>query len=314
MKKFFTIFCVLLCFILFLSAFSFGRKDDTNSDNDSSQVENVVCNQFFHYSFDDVSSCFVNLSNNTYASLFEEPFFKKLQELHNKYNAKFSLYTYTDKLANVPSSYANDFSNASDWLKIGYHSYSSGVSNANLTYDNAKSYWNDFVSNVIRITNNESCIDRYPRLEYFAGSLSALQGFRDGSCGALGFLSSDDTRLSYYFNSSQMQSLYGSSEYWVDTSNNLTFIRTDFRCDWLQSSFTSNYSYKKPIVSNAYDELKYRFNSGKYDNLKYYVIFTHEWCVYDGNAISSNFQWVEDTCKFVKDFEYKFDYAQNCNF
>ena len=47
-----------------------------------------------HISFDDVASCISNLSKNSYASLFDEPFFGWLKNLHDTYGAKFSLYIY----------------------------------------------------------------------------------------------------------------------------------------------------------------------------------------------------------------------------
>ncbi len=273
-------------------------------------VKNKV--DFVHFSLDDVNLCFKNLSQS-YTSLFKEPLFNYLKSLHDKYGAKFSLYTYNDVLSGVPNRYIAEFQASKDWLKIGFHSNTIGHSLATSTYEEGFSYWNLFVDSVIRITGSTESIDRIPRLEYFAGSENALLGMRDANYGALGFLSSDDSRLSYYFDNKKMDYLYN-NDYCFD-ENDLLFLSTDIRCDWFYDNFTSVNSYKKPRMKKIYDELKYRYTSKDYEKgLSSLIIFTHEWLIYDGIKCNKKIECIVDTCRFAYKNNIVFDYAQNRTF
>ena len=260
-----------------------------------------------YLSFDDVKLCFNNLATNNYDSLYDEPFFKKLKELHEEYDIKVSLYTYNNVLDKLSDKYKDEFIEASDWLKVGFHSHKEGMSLASTNYDNAKAYWNSFVSNVIRVCGTVNSIDRYVRLEYFAGSLLALKGLTDAEYGALGFYSADDNRNSYYFNDEMVNYLYYHDEL-LDKDNNIHFISTDIRLDWFYN-FSTNNQYREPLYDNVYDELEYRYNSDSFiASNKYIVVFTHEWLVYSGTIINTKFNSVIEVCDFAKDnlIEFKF--------
>ena len=272
--------------------------------------DNPTDTQYMHLSFDDVTLCFGNLASGEYDSLFDEPFFGKLKELHDEYGARISLYTYNDVLASVPDTYKDEFANNSDWLKLGFHSNSSGLSLGNATYEQGLAYWNTFVGNVERICGTTDCLDRIPRLEYFAGSQEALFGMRDATLGALGFLSADDNRLSYYFDDNVMTHLFD-NDHIKDQNSNLIFISTDLRSDWFYSFSTTNV-YKNPLKSNIKDELIYRNNSVSFRNTsKTLIVFAHEWLVYNGSAVNSKFDTVTGACEFAKAYSIPFDYAQN---
>ena len=278
-------------------------------------IEFKIADYFMHISFDDVEICLNNLKNNNYNSLFDEPFFNWLKDLHDDYGAVFSLYTYNNIINNVPNTYANEFQNNSDWLKFGLHADSSSSTLTDYSYTNAKNSWNTFVSNVIRVTGTTNSIDRMPRLHYFAGNENALKGFKDANSGALGFLSSDDNRISYYFDSSIRDYLYN-NDHITDTENNLVFISTKMRADWFLPNFSSNNQYKTPTHNNMYDELEYRFNNSNYSNsISSYILFGHEVQFYSNSTVSNiGKQLFEDACKFVKDNNYSFDYPQNRSF
>jgi len=134
------------------------RVWDESEDNGSE-------NRYIHLSFDDVSLCFRNLSSKNCTSLFDEPFFARLKQLHDEYGARFSLYTYNSVLNTAPSTFKNEFADNSDWLKLGFHSDSEGLSLANATYEEGLAYWNAFVENVERVCGTTDCLDRMPRLE-----------------------------------------------------------------------------------------------------------------------------------------------------
>ena len=100
---------------------------------------------FIHISFDDVSTCLAGLASGKYSSLFDEPFFAWLSQLHYAYGAKFSLYCYTSSLSAVPSNYADEFFEAREWLKLGLHADNSSSTFKNYTYEQGKTSWNAFV-------------------------------------------------------------------------------------------------------------------------------------------------------------------------
>ena len=199
-------------------------------------MEQPVDDYFIHISFDDVVSSITNLSANTYESLFDEPFFGWLQDLHTAYGAKFSLYIYNlSKLSAVPDTYKQEFFDARHWLKFGLHAKTPGHNYASDTYDNAQKDWNTLVTNTIRITGSHQSIDRIPRLHNFAGNLESVKGMRDAKCGALGFLGADDKRLSYHLTEEQNSILINKSRF-DDTENGLVIYRTNYRGEFLNAA------------------------------------------------------------------------------
>jgi len=279
------------------------------SDTDSLPAISSKAN-FIHLSFDDVSASFSNLATNTYTSLWDEPFFEWLKNLNSQYGAKISLYTYNDVLKNIDNQYVQDFAAASSWLKIGFHSDTQGHSLANAGYDTAKQYWTEFVNHIIRVTGSPVFIDRMPRLEFFAGSLDALLGMRDAPYGALGFLSADDSRYSYYFDSYITNCLY-TNDYIKDKTNNLVFVSTDIRGDWFFDFSTQN-NYRQPSKTNMFDELVFREQSDGFNRAwKSVIVFTHEWMIYTNGTINQKATCITDVCIYANQYNISFGFLQD---
>ena len=285
--------------------------DGTNGIDGKDGLDGQGSGEFMHISFDDVSACFVGLASGKYTSLFDEPFFAWLLELHNTYGAKFSLYCYTSELSAVPADYANEFFAARDWLKLGLHSDNSSSTFKNHTYEQGKASWNAFVEQVERITGSYRSVDRMPRLHTFGGSLEALRGMRDAKCGALGFLSADDSRLSYYLSQEQAEYLY-THDCLTDTAENLVFLATDLRGDWFTGSFITENQYRTPTEKTVKKELEKRYRDGDFANTaKAQVFFIHEWQIYNGIELNSKADYVTDACAFADEYGLRFSYPQN---
>ena len=254
-----------------------------------------------HISFDDTLACITNLANNTYASLFDEPFFGWLKGLHDTYGAKFSLYIYDlTVLGRVPDTYKQEFFNARHWLKFGLHSGTSGKNYSSGTYDDANADWNSLVSNIMRITGTHQSLDRIPRLHNFAGSKDAVTGMRDATCGPIGFLGADDTRVSYHLTTEQNNILKKQSTF-VDHETGLIIFRTNYRGEWLGA------------VDGMYEKMETMLSDTAYVNcFRPFVWFTHEPYVYDKSAgLKDKAKNVEDVCKFAYDYNIPFAYPQN---
>lgn len=266
---------------------------------------------YMHISFDDVEMCFNNLKNNSYSSLYDEPFFAWLKTMHDSYGAKFSLYVYNDILIDVSDKYSSEFFIAKDWLKFGLHATNSNSNFSYASYESGKNAWNSFVNNITRITGSYLSVDRMPRLHMFAGSEGALKGMRDANCGAIGFLSADDARNSYYLNNKANRYLYA-NDHVTDCKNGLIFVATDLRIDWFDG-VGANYTYKKPTKSNVYDELVERYTNVEFANsTRSYIVFGHEWKIYDGTNISDMCkEYYLDVCRFANEYKIEFNYAQN---
>ena len=289
-----------------------GIQGETGSNGKDGVDVGVLDNMsFMHISFDDVTTCFNNLKNNGYTSLYEEPFFNWLKTLHDNYGAKFSLYAYNDSLTSLPNTYAEEFLQAKDWLKIGLHATNSSSNFGSSTYEQGKTAWNTFVDNVTRITGTYLSVDRMPRLHTFAGSEEALKGMRDANYGAIGFLSADDARNSYYFEDEITTYLY-SNDHITDYKNGLTFVATDLRTDWFAGTSASN-EYREPTKDNVYDELVERYTNVEYANsISSYILFGHEWQFYNGTTLTeTGKKYFEDACKFANEYNINFDYSQN---
>lgn len=268
---------------------------------------------YVHLSFDDVGYCILNLANNSFNSLWDEPFFGMMKNLHDTYGAVFSLYLWdVANLANVPNTYKAEFIEASSWLKLGYHATLEG-SLETTTAQQAKEGYDAFITNVFAKCGGVHSVDRIPRLNYFKGNLNALQALRDCDCGCIGFLNADDSRSAYYLTQDELTYLRSHS-LWSDRTNGLQFISTVMRLDWFVNGFSSEYQYNTPVRSNPYDELVYRYSQPAmadiYSNL---IVFTHEWQTYSSSYAlnSAMVDRIEQVCKFANDYNYDFDFPQN---
>lgn len=272
-------------------------------------------NSFLHISFDDVTYCIKNLSTGSLTSLFSEPLFALLKQLHDKYGAVFSLYVYqlqNSGFLNMPTKYQQEFINNSDWLKIGFHVYAGGQM-TDVSKETATANYNAFATGAFQLCGGINSIDRIPRLNYYAGNLAACQGLRDANCGIIGLLSADDSRTSYYLTQAQADYIRENGIFY-DRTNGLVFLNTDFRIDWFISGFTSENQYDEPTEDNPYDELVLRYKDSEkgklFNNL---VVFVHEWQLYNSsyNINSSVKNMLEQVCKFGQDYKYDFDFPQN---
>lgn len=254
-----------------------------------------------HISFDDVVACLTNLKNNTYTSLFDEPFLGWLKGLHERYGAKFSLYVYDLTIfAAVPTTYKQEFFDARHWLKFGLHSRTPGHNYSEDTYNNGKNDWNSLVTNVVRITGTHQSVDRVPRLHNFAGSVEVVTGMRDAKCGILGFLGADTaSRISYHLTEEQNAILNNLSTF-LDTANGVVIFKTNYRGEFLSA------------VDGMYEKMESLFTDTSYSNcFKPFVWFTHEPYVYKNSALTDYAKNVEDVCKFAHDYNIPFTYPQN---
>lgn len=259
--------------------------------------------QAIHLSIDDVNTSLINLSKSK-ENLFDNKLFKWLKNLHERYNLKVSLYlqNWGDILSQIEDNAFCDFGENSDWLRLGIHTAADGTDFEFKTYIQGKNEWEKFVTEVIRIGGTEDNIDTFPRLHRFVGNIDCLMGMRDSAkCAAVGFLSADDNRKSYYLDKNSTLLYKYNIEY--DETHKLFFKSTDFRLDWMKRGFKSQYQYSKPQKKDVYKELKTRYMKENDDII---VIFTHEWQVYSKRKLTRYKKWIIQICKFAS--------AENCEF
>lgn len=291
---------------IYLFALACIFKIETNGSFAFTFAEN-----FIHLSFDDVEKSFKNLNNNNFASLSEEPFFGMLFNLNAYYDIKVSLYVYGDALDDFTDKYQSEFFEARDWLKIGYHAPSSDKNLKNYSRSDAKAEYQKFIDNVMRIAGTLEIVDNMPRLQSFQGSEQALLGMKDSSGGGLkGFLSSDDSRNSYYLSRLTNSLIFSSDKNFYDKQTELYFVKTDIRLDWFNSEFKIEYDYQKPQYSDVYSELNYRFCE-KTEIDKAIIVFAHEWDIYDGiNVKPEKLSQIKEVCRFATENDIKFSFPE----
>lgn len=268
--------------------------------------------RFIHMSFDDVTNVITQLATGSLNSAFENSFLAMLKEMHEQYGFVFSLYLQTNP-SSVSSKYQAELREAASWLKWGLHSFNNGNYQSS-SYAAGQADWNKMVATVLTLTGTHEAVDRMPRLHQFYGSEAALQGMRDAALGAIGFLSTDDTRKAYYLDQERLDWLYeGENDHLTDFENGLVFYRTDLRLDWFAGAgFTYNAAagmsnHEPTDDSDIAGELDIRYNGNLYINTwDCFVIFTHEW--QPVSAISNALTAIGE---FAIEKRIDFDFPQN---
>lgn len=297
--------------------------------------------KYIHISFDDVSHSLLRLKNESYTSIYDEPFFAWLKTLHDTYGAKFSLYAYVNVLEQVPDKYQADFLEAKDWLKIGLHAedVASNYGDVNLTHDEGVAIWKCFAENVFRITGTYESIDRMPKLEGSAGSKEALQGMKDAvsetrdEYGALGFLA-DNVQADGNSETTQLQGVYYLNAE-KDADAITTLFAEDFYIDRFDATTTVVETNSDESLNgfvfvstdivfgelNA-DPLKRQEQYEAATSMHSCIALLHEGQIYDENGFITDAEGntellknqVEELCKFANGEGIKFNYPQTRDF
>ncbi|MDE6255737.1 MAG: hypothetical protein K2M39_06040 [Muribaculaceae bacterium] len=235
--------------ILFLTAFISSCGPDHRCDvDDGSRV--------VHFSLDDVE-VFGDLIRNqqNYDSLFQHPLMAFLQELHQEYGLRITLYTYWHfgddsytRLEDMPLKYKNDFRKASDWLRIGYHSSRAEFDSLVSVADFRDSFNN--VNTSIAQFADSSMIASTLRFHYFFAPdslLNTLTGIRTLLCDDY------DNYVSYNLTASEAQAVEKGERI---VKNDISYRRTNLRVD-------DNF--------RVFSELK------RLEPIDTLVVFAHEW-------------------------------------
>ena len=186
------LYIVVICFLLCLSVTGYIFF---------SYKEKVV-----HLSFDDVSECIKNITNDStsFNSIFDHTFFAELLELHERTGAKFTLYVYEHddnyNISQFPQKFAHEFNTNKDWLKIGYHAKNPSISKDSIS--DYTLFTTSFcrVDSILNLRVLGAKSDML-RLHYFFATREEV--FFLHKYGVRSLLSADDDRLSYSLSYSQ---------------------------------------------------------------------------------------------------------------
>lgn len=259
--------------------------------------------KYVHFSFDDVYQCLKDIIDHvgSYHSIFENDMFAWMKEMHDKYGAVFSLYTfneYTEQpeydISDLPDDYAEELSACSSWLKFGFHAKNDKKMYSEDEPDLIKVDYGKFVRSIMYVTGNElACVDRVVRLGFFAGSKLNVQALCDCEQGILGLLTADndEKRVSYFLDGQKTERLNKTGVYCED---GILFLRSCLRME---------------LVDDVDSFMK---KMSEYTESKVIELFAHEYCLKYKSKIKgiSIKQLCEEVIRRVSMSGYHFGFAQ----
>lgn len=122
-----------------------------------------------HISIDDVIRSLQRIGERDYQSIYDDKFFWFLRVLHRMFGMEITLYVYLREgewsLKNLPIKYKQEFEDANDWLKFGFHAVSEEQKKNNVLLDFNDAY-KEYESCVVRFASQKS-IAKTLRLHYW---------------------------------------------------------------------------------------------------------------------------------------------------
>lgn len=206
--------------------------------------------KIINYTIDDVYELLTGLNNIESDNLFDDPTFKTLKDIHDKYGLKITLFLFYSKssnksqnLNNITTKFKKQFKECSSWLKFGYHSKYDDTYSSSLTID-------DLVSNIETVYSAiskfacEDSISKFTRFGFFNVSHEQLKELRKRNL-ILGVFTADDNRESNCgLTGGQLEYMQKYSHF-IDLENDIHYFRTLKRFD--------NYS-KQQVLDALYTQ------------------------------------------------------------
>ncbi|MBQ0084074.1 MAG: hypothetical protein KBS52_04840 [Clostridiales bacterium] len=200
-----------------------------------------------HFSVDDFIEPFMALAEKEYRSVFEVEAFAFMKRMHDTYGMIFSCYCFFEgkngTLADVPESFQEEFQKNSDWLRFGFHAMNSEsnygsdfIKTGDVITDAAvaREQYHSVIRELVRITGGKECIDRFPRIHFYAGSSEICEAWKNTEYGIKGLISSEDDRTCYYNTPAQCQQL-NTTGFCLDKEQNIPFWKTFLRFESMKN-------------------------------------------------------------------------------
>jgi len=193
----------------------------------------------YRFSLDDNIWCLQNLARNQhiYNSIFEDPYFKLLKTMHDRYQTKFHVNIYYEcpefggfNLTELPDKYKPEWKANSDWLRLSFHA------NANLpdkpyvhaTYEQMK-FENDRVTEqILRFAGEEAFAGPVTTVHFGDATVESVRALRDSGIramvGTFNYADPTGTSIRYYLNAEQcaIMNTYG---FWYDKAEDMVFFK-----------------------------------------------------------------------------------------
>lgn len=224
-----------------------------------------------HYSVDDVYEILQELTEHRadYASIFECKRLAALRELHNKYDAKFSMYCFERAdgyhISNVTTKFRAEFEHNSDWLTFGYHGRDRKTKfHEGFPLEEFKKSYENVEQAMIAFAGKVS-LCHVIRLHFFMCTAQQKQFLKEK--GIVALLASDDARISYDL--SEEENTHLCKERLFD--KDLFYYKTDIRLEQ---------------VTDMQASLR------QMEGLGHVVVFTHEY------ELDNQLEKLEETIRF----------------
>ena len=172
-----------------------------------------------HFSIDDCSEVFLDLSSGCYHSIFDHYFFAFLKNVHELFSVKVTLYCFVD-IPRLKDLYCMELKKC-DWILLGVHAW-----NSNVTISNASSALEEHISEIESFYESFGGVSSISRLHFFDCSERLKQVLKNFGVDTL--LTADDCRNSYRL---PLEIDDAVSEHGEIVYNGFRYIKSDFRIE-----------------------------------------------------------------------------------
>lgn len=239
--------------------------------------------KYTHFSIDDATQIFQDISFHGYESIFENEVLGKLKDFHEEYGLKATLYVFakldTYDLADFPDTYKKEFEDNADWLKIGFHSVTeaSPEEEGMTTEEFAEGFQE--VNREILAFAGEKSLAHVLRLHYWYATDEMVNVLKEQ--GIEGLLCNDSKDVCYNLSETENNNLIWSRDGKI--KKDIYYYVTDIRLEKTDDIVTA--------LQNKY-----------YDRVV--VLFTHAWCFKD------NQEKLEGAVRWLTNSGYKFTFLE----
>lgn len=237
-----------------------------------------------HISIDDATMIFQDIWWHDYDSIFDNEILGELQNLHEEYDIKVTLYVFGEleefAIWDFPQTYKKEFIENADWLQLGFHS--GADCDPKEDYASMKEFKEDYgrVESALRRLAGVNSVTSVLRLHHWYAT-EEMTAYLEAQ-GVTALLCRDSEEVSYDLTDEQAEVLYASRDGRLETQE-MTYYATDLRLEKEEDIITALEKCRKDRVI---------------------VLFTHAW------SFQENSKKLEEAVRWLFENEYRFSDLQ----